>query len=193
VNGGVSNTDLMSLKQSDMDPATSLTVTMQAKATAGTPRVVQLVFNPTNGATPSVVESQPAIRATAGVGLHIIKSDGSANIATFSDSGGMEVAEFRSLASAAANGDTSPSVAGVGTLYLDNSGATSITALDDGSDGQIVTVITLTANTSFTHSSTLMLSGSTNVTTPAAFSSITFQKVPSFISNRWIEIARSIK
>lgn len=192
-NAGVATTDLLSLKQSNQDPATSCVATIQAKATAGTPRFVQLVMNPTNGATPSIVEAQPAIRATAGVGLQVMKSDGSGALVTFSDAGGVEVKEFRSAYSTAANGDASPSVAGVGTLYVDNSGATSITALDDGSDGQIVTVITLNANTSFTHSSTLMLTGSTNVTTPAAFSSITFQKVPSFISNRWIEIARSLK
>lgn len=192
-NGGAATTDTLSLVQNSMDPATSCVVTVRSKATAGTPRFVQLVLEPTNGATPSVVEAQPAIRATAGSGLQIIKSNGSGSLASFTDNGGVEVSEFRSLYSTATNNDSTPSVNGVGTLYVSNTNPTSITALDDGEDGQIVTIITTNANTSFTHSTTLMLTGSTNVTTPAAYSSITFQKVPLAISNRWIEIARSLK
>ena len=191
-NGGAATSDILSLKQADEDPATSCVVTVQAKATNGTPRFVQLVMNPTNGANPSVVEAQPAIRATAGVGLQVMRSDGGAALATFTDAGGLEVSEFRKKSTTAANNDSTPSVAGVGTLYLDNTSPTSITALDDGSDDQIVTVIVL-ANASFTHSATLMLTGSVNVTSPAAYSSITFQKVPNTISNRWIEVGRSLK
>jgi hypothetical protein len=108
------------------------------------------------------------------------------------DNKGLKVEMLRTGWAVAADADTTPSVANVSTLYATNTGATSITALDDGSDGQVVEVIATNGNTTLIHSATLMLTGSANQAL-TAYSSVTFKKVPTAISNRWVEIARSLK
>jgi hypothetical protein len=121
-----------------------------------------------------------------------MKSDSSAALAQFTDAGGLAVNELRLLHATAADADTTPSVAGVATLYLSNTGATNVTALDDGTDNQVVTLVFTNANTTLVHSATLTLTGSTNVT-PSAYSVIKLQRVPAAISARWVEVSRSIK
>lgn len=59
----------------------------------------------------------------------------------------------------ATDGDTTPSVAGVRTLVLDNSASTSIADFDDGVDGQEIVVIVRDANTSITDSTDIEMQG----------------------------------
>ena len=92
----------------------------------------------------------------------------------------------------ATDADTTPTVANSSTLYLANTGATSITDFDNGTEGQILEVIATNANTTLVHSANLTLTGSTNIAM-TAYSSVTFRRVPTSISARWVEIARSIK
>ena len=185
-NGGTA-TDLVSFKQRADDPASSATVTLQA---GGTTKNVILALTPTDGSAVATV--QPQLKASVASGLEVRKSDDSAQLAQFTDAGGAKFNAFRLGSTVATDADTTPSVAGVGTLICTNTGATSITALDGGTDNQIVVVFATNGNTTLVHSSTLMLTGSANQTL-TAYSSITFAKVPTAISDRWIEIARSIK
>ena len=75
------------------------------------------------------------------------------------------------LTTAAANGvgtfavaDTTPSVAYIGLGITANTGATTITTLDNGIKGQRVTIRFGDANTTLAHGSTLQLVGDTNFT-----------------------------
>lgn len=136
--------------------------------------------------------SQPYFRAEVGGGLRVMKSDSSSDIGAFSDAGGFTAREFASTFTANAATGATPSVDGIGTLLIDNGSAQNITALDDGSDGQIVQLVFQNANTTMVSSATLLMAGSVNVT-PTAWSVITMLKVPTGTSNRWIELSRSIK
>lgn len=83
--------------------------------------------------------------------------------------------------------DTTPSVRGGNLLHKTaNTAATSVTALDDGVDGQVVTVIVADGNTTFVHSASLRLEGAVNWTA-------TTNDTISFVRSGgvWIETARS--
>ena len=159
-------------------------------AARGLSKNVRHAFYPTDGSGNE--ELQPYLLAQAGVGLRILSSTGT-EIARFNDDLGTYLKENARSWTMVSDGDTTPSVDGVATIYTQNTGATSITAFDDGDDGQVVDLVIIDANTTLVHSSTFMLAGSVNLTTPAAYTTVTFQKVPSSISNRWIEIGRSEK
>lgn len=65
----------------------------------------------------------------------------------------------------AVDADTTPSVKKCGRhgiLTLSNTGATSVTTLDDGENLQVVTLVATTANTTLVHSASFRLSGSAN-------------------------------
>ncbi len=156
----------------------------------GASKYAQMKLIPTDsGGTATTV---PFLRAEEGIGLRFMATSGSTDIARLDDDKGLVTKEIASVVIAATDGDTTPTVAGVGTLQLLNTSATSITTFDDGDDGQIVHLLFTTANTTLVHSSTLTLAGSTNVT-PTAYSMITLFRVPSSISSRWVELSRSIK
>jgi len=146
-------------------------------------------LTPTNSS--SVETSVPYLQAQADTGLRIMKSDGASDLGAFTEDG-LLLRENRKVFTTSID-DSTPTTSDVAVLYLVPTGALTVTALDDGSDGQIVEVIVGNALVTFSNSSTLLLTGSANVTTPAAFSTITFMKVPASISDRWIEISRSIK
>jgi hypothetical protein len=139
-----------------------------------------------------VVSPQPFLRAENGIGLRVMKSDGSTDLARFSDSGGFAVKEFVSLSATVSDNNATPSVAGIGTLYISNTAPTTITGLTGGVDDQVVRLVFTNTNTSIASSATLLMTGSVNVT-PSTYSSITMKKVPASISDRWIEDSRSIK
>jgi len=63
------------------------------------------------------------------------------------------------------NADTTPSVEDYGTFREVNSGATSITTFDDGFQGQEITVLATTVNTTFVNGATLITSTGANVVT----------------------------
>lgn len=159
-------------------------------ASRGVSKSAQLKLIPTDSG--STETEQPYFRAEESLGLRVMRSDSTKAIASFSDTLGTTIEELRTVFTTAADADTTPTTSGIGTLYLNNTGATSITALDDGSDGQIVQLVFGNANTTMVSSSTLLMAGSINVT-PSAYSVITMMKVPTSISNRWIEVSRSIK
>lgn len=140
----------------------------------------------------SVEQAQPYVRSSALSGTRWVTAAGGVLFA-LDNAGHVRFSRAQAVDwSTAADGDTTPSVLAVSTLRLNNTGATSITALDDAIDGQRVTVVATNANSTLVHSSTLMLSGSVNVAL-TAFSSVTFERVPNSISARWIEVGRSIK
>ena len=85
------------------------------------------------------------------------------------------------------NGDTSPSVKGVNYMYKNDTSATTVTTFDDGFDGQRLTVLFNTANTTLQNGSALRLSSAANVT-PTANSAMSFVSK----NNVWYEISRSI-
>lgn len=94
------------------------------------------------------------------------------------------------LSTTATASDTTPSVANIGTLILNNGSSTSITTLDDGVANQEVVLIFQTALTTLVNSANFKLQGSVNVT-PTADSVITMRRVP--YSSIWVEVSRSIK
>jgi hypothetical protein len=173
-------------KVSTVDASGTYSAELEA---TGASKFAQLKLIPTNSG--SAVSAQPFLRAEDAVGLRVMDSGGSTDIARFDDDKGAVFKETASIVTAATDGDTTPTVAGIGTLQLLNTGATSITTFDDGDDGQIINLLFTTANTTLVHSSSLTLAGSTNVT-PTAYSMMTLFRVPSSISSRWVELSRSI-
>jgi len=156
----------------------------------GVSKYAQLTLTPTDGAAAEVL--QPFLRAEAGIGLRVMNSTGSTDLARFSDTGGLIAKEVASVFTTNAATGATPSVDGIGTLLINNAGAQNITALNSGSDGQIVQLVFQNANTTMVSSATLLMAGSVNVT-PTAWSVITMLKVPTSTSDRWIELSRSIK
>jgi hypothetical protein len=84
------------------------------------------------------------------------------------------------------NGDTTPSVRNRRSLHITNSGGTIITNLDDGVEGQMVTLTFADSNTDINRDN-CALSGGTDFTTITALDSITLIKRGS----QWIEVCRS--
>ena len=84
------------------------------------------------------------------------------------------------------NGDTTPSVRNRKSLHITNSGATTISNLDDGFEGQIVTLTFADANTTVDRSNAA-LSGGTNFVSTAD-DSLTLIKRGAI----WIEVARAV-
>ena len=159
-------------------------------ASTGVDKVAQLRLIPTNSSAAEV--DMPFLRAEAGLGLRVMASDASTDIARFSDDGGTTLKEVTSIFTTNSSTGATPSVAGIGTLLINNGSATSITDLLDGSDGQILQLVFQNANTTLVNSSSFLLTGSVNVT-PTAWSVITMLKIPTSTSNRWVELSRSIK
>jgi len=63
-----------------------------------------------------------------------------------------------------ADGDTTPSVADTDTFRTANTGPTSITTFDDGTDGQEIKIIIDNANTTFVDGATLKLNAGSDLT-----------------------------
>ena len=133
----------------------------------------------------------PYIRADSN-GLSIIRSDSSTNIVRFTDAEGMIAKELVLVFTSNASTGATPSVDGISVLSIENTGATTITGFSGGSEGQFIHLYFLNANTTLQNSGTFTLTGSTNVT-PTGGSVVTMMKVPPGISNRWVEVSRSIK
>jgi len=102
----------------------------------GVSKVAALRLTPTNGGGAETLT--PYLRADASAGMQVMKSDGSAALMTWSDAGGLQHGEIARTFATAADNDTTPSAEGLSALWLANTSPTSITTLDDGSDGQEV-------------------------------------------------------
>lgn len=85
-----------------------------------------------------------------------------------------------------ANGDTTPSVAGRRHWRANNSGATTITAFDDGPDGHEIVIRAQNANTTIQHGGNLVTKGSVTVNLPGD-GVICFRR----LATVWIEQWRS--
>jgi hypothetical protein len=188
LNGGRSTTALMSLVQSPVDSASEALVEL---APTGDTKTSALRMYLTNGAGTRI--AVPFFRANTSGALAVRSSVDDATLLDMSDSGGVAVNEFRFgfTLNSAADGDTTPSVSGLATLYVSNTGATSITALDDGSNDQVVRIIATNGNTTLVNSGAFALSGSANVTLTTN-STITLQMKHASISSGWVEVSRSI-
>lgn len=181
--------DTFTQKVTSTDPLGG-TYSFNGKATgASKPAILKLT--PTSAG--SAEDPGPFLKAVDGKILGIQKSDNTSSIIEWHDTSGTYVGKLRTRYATAVDLDATPSVsANITTLYLSNTGATSVTALDDGLDGQRITLVALNANTTLVHSATLMLTGSVNLAM-TTYTSVTFEKVPNAISNRWIEVSRSVK
>lgn len=158
-------------------------------AARGVSKTMQLKLIPTNAS--DVETPVPFFLAQHDVGVRIMRSNGSSSVGYVSDNA-LYLSSIATTRSDAADGDTTPDVSNANTLFLNNSSATTITGLDGGFDGKRVRLISRNGNTTIGSSSTLLLTGSTNVTL-TAYSSIDFEKIPTGISDRWVEVGRSIK
>jgi hypothetical protein len=85
----------------------------------------------------------------------------------------------------AANGDTSPSVRGLNSLWFNNSSSTIITNLSNAIDGQVVTCVFNDSNTTINRSNAYLLGG-TNFTSTAGDTLTLIYRTP-----YWYEISRS--
>lgn len=159
-------------------------------ASRGASKYANMRLMPTNSG--GADSAQPYLQAEDGIGLRVMNSGGTTDLARFSDAGGTLVKEFASSTTSVTSG-TSIDVSGIGTLVLNYASPATITAFTGGSDDQIVEVVCQTANLTFTSSATFLLAGSTNLVTPAAWSVFRMKKIPASISDRWIEMSRSLK
>lgn len=155
----------------------------------GASKVAALKLFPTDAG--SAVLPTPYLLANAN-GLNIMRSDGTTNIVRFTDNEGMIAKELVLVFTSNATTGATPSVDGISVLSVENSSATTITGFAGGSEGQFIHLYFLNANTTLQTSATFTLTGSVNVT-PSAGSVVTMMKVPPGISNRWVEVSRSIK
>jgi hypothetical protein len=83
------------------------------------------------------------------------------------------------------NSDATPSVAGGNFFKTGNSGATTITALDDGAQGQQLLIVCGDTNTTFSDAGTLRLAGGLTCTADDTLTLI-------FDGTNWLEISRSV-
>jgi len=187
IGAGTTGNATWSHKVSTVDPSGSYRFN---GISTGLTKIAQFRLTPTDGA--GVETDMPFLRAEAGVGLRVMNSTASSDVGIFSDAGGFTAREFASTFTTNAATGATPSVAGIGTLLINNGSAQNITALNSGSDGQIVQLVFQNANTTMVSSASLLMAGSVNVT-PTAWSVITMLKVPTSTSDRWIELSRSIK
>jgi hypothetical protein len=160
----------------------------EGEATGASKNAALKLF-PTDAA--SAVVPAPFLLASTN-GLSIMRSDGSTNIVRFTDNEGMIARELVLVFTSNASTGATPSVDGISVLSVENSSATTITGFSGGSEGQFIHLYFLNANTTLQTSATFTLTGSVNVT-PSAGSVVTMMKVPPGISNRWVEVGRSIK
>jgi hypothetical protein len=80
--------------------------------------------------------------------------------------------------------DTTPDVSMYSLLYANNSSNVAITDFDNGSEGQIIYVINVGSNLSFTKSTTMLVSDSSNLTKNDSISFINH-------NSSWYELSRS--
>jgi hypothetical protein len=85
-------------------------------------------------------------------------------------------------------GDVTPSVLGVSWLSVTNSGATTIPQLDDGSNGQVVTLFFNDSNTTINRDHALLAGGSNF--TGTASDTLTLRYISA--SDVWVELCRSV-
>lgn len=188
LNGGVSVTDLFSAKQSPLDPATTAVARISG---TGESKSASLVLE----ATDADGDELPGYAMTAKPdGSWELRDGGGALVMSVEGPNkGMKFEKIRMANDAAANADTTPSVLNVGTLFVGNAGATSITALDDGQEGDLIEIIATTANTTLVHGAGFRLTGSTNIALTEG-SVVTMRKCPSDkLGGAWVEVSRSIK
>lgn len=85
----------------------------------------------------------------------------------------------------ASDGDTTPSVAKQNLLLLNNTGATTITNLDDGTEGQLVVLVFNNANTTIADNANIFLNAGVNWNAPG---NATLTLI--YSASKWIEIGR---
>jgi hypothetical protein len=131
----------------------------------------------------------PYLIAADTVGLRGVNSAATQAGFAFTDARMFELAQNGLAEIVAADGDTTPSVAGAGRLILRNTGATSITVLDDGKATARVQLFFENSNTTLVHNgSTFLLKGAANVN-PAVFNVIWMEKYSG--SAAWFETGRN--
>jgi hypothetical protein len=154
---------------------------IQVHADSDAMRAVSVVGNVTYDDQGTITQNRPIAVTTNGgsiTGLTIVANTGDNN--TNSDVVDFSPASIRNLAvmygnvadgaeefeevSSFADADTTPSVKGHSFWQAFNSGATSITTLDDGKTGHVVTIKFLNANTTMVSGSGLSLAGAVNKT-----------------------------
>lgn len=157
----------------------------------GASKVAAFRLTPTDGSSAEV--PVPYLKADAAAGMQVMKSDGTGALMTWSDSGGLQHGEIARTFTTAPNNDTTPSVEGLSALWLENSSPTSVTALDNGSDGQEVELFAANGNTTLVHSSTFRLTGSANIAMTTG-SVVRMRKIPQALSaNSWWQCDGSVK
>jgi hypothetical protein len=136
-------------------------------------------------------DESPIVLGTAGTARRWLYWDNTSTALRLSSSSPTEIDSGNALATwlwkAVTDGDTTPTVANRSVITTDNSAATTITALDNGIPGQVVTIRFGDPNTTIAHSSLLRLRGAVNKTFNAA-DTVTFcMNSPT----GWTEVSRT--
>lgn len=153
----------------------------------GASKIVSVRLNPTTAA--GAVSPMPLIFAQDGVGIRITKSDTGNEYSRYSDANGLQMGAFGHIEGLAANGDTTPSVLGIGLLRLSNTVPTSITTLDEATPVQQVMLWAENGNTTLIHNgSSFVLKGGISVTL-LSNQVVTMKKYSA--SSAWFEIGRN--
>lgn len=179
VNAGASAVQFERVRMSPDDPATTMVF---RRETSGPSKDIRYEFVPTDG-TGTLATAWRTVYDTSNISFQY----GATTIFSL-DSAGVNLRRVTKATATAADGDTSPSVAAISSLVLNNSSATSISTFDNGATNQELEVIAQNANTTLTHGSGMVLKGATNAAMPAN-GVMRLRKVP--YSSAWIEVSRS--
>jgi hypothetical protein len=153
---------------------------------SGASKRITLRYQPTNSGGTNV--TMPIMDMTSTEGIRMLDSTLTNVLYQITDARGFQLAQHGRRQVTAANGDTTPSVTGVGRLVLSNTGATSITNFDDPLPTQEVELYFTNGNTTLVHSSSLYLRGLINVT-PINGGIIVVTR--DYVNGGWIEKSRN--
>lgn len=156
----------------------------------GVDKTAQMRLTPTDGAGLEV--PMPFMRAQAGVGVRFMNSGATTDLARLDDARGLVVKQRATIIGTAPNLASTPSVAGVGALWVGNTAATNITDLSGWDEEQEVTLIFANANTTLVNSPTFRLQDGVNFT-PTAYTEVRFRRLPAALASMWIESGRCKK
>lgn len=153
----------------------------------GKKKNITLNFLPT---TPQGSASTSTPQMTISDGAIQFVSTSTKTIIAEISSAGFSIRQNSMPTAAARDGDQTPRVDGINTLILNNSSATSLTNLTNGTNNQQVVLIAQNNNTTLVNSNTFALQGSTNIRLTSD-SVVVMRRVP--YAEKWIEVSRSIK
>lgn len=165
-------------------------------AALGLSKDVLIKLIPTDGVGVGAETAVPFLRANALNGLQIVKSNGVDVLAAFTDNSGTRLHDLRNetmyrVDQAAVNNQT---IDGTNkrVVYVTSAAAANIDAISNSTDGQQLRLIFLDGNSTVRHMiGNIHLKGAVNQLF-TQYSTLDLHKVPSGITDRWVEVSRNL-